>query len=74
MPMFDYRCPQCGQQFERLIIGAADPDAQRHYPCGVIAARLPSAPAFAVHGYNAQNRYTDRRLFAQQPDGSIEKK
>lgn len=72
MPMFDYRCPVCNEHFERILARSDERDAQRH--CGVIAARLPAAPAFAVHGYNAQNRYTDRRLFAQQPDGSYEKK
>jgi putative FmdB family regulatory protein len=73
MPMFEYRCPMCNQHFERLT-DDGHKDEQRHYPCGVVAARLPSAPAFNVTGYNAKNRYTDRRLFAVQPDGSTEKK
>ncbi len=56
MPMFDYRCPMCNEHFERLT-DDEHKDAQRHYPCGVVAARLPAAPAFAIHGYSAKNRY-----------------
>jgi putative FmdB family regulatory protein len=73
MPIFDYRCLSCGAEFERLTLFHTA-DAQRCSACGASAVRRPSAPAFAVHGYNAQNRYTDRRLFAVQPDGSVEKK
>ena len=73
MPMFDYECPQCLTESERLV-GLNVADDQRCSACGAGLVRQLSAPAFAVHGYNAQNRYTDRRLFAKQPDGSIEKK
>jgi putative FmdB family regulatory protein len=59
MPTFDYRCPVCNQVFERLV-DASCIDTQRHYPCGVIAAKLPSAPAFAVHGYSAKNGYATK--------------
>ncbi len=56
MPLFEYRCPLCNAHFERLT-DDAHKDEQRHYPCGVVAARLPAAPMFTVKGFNAKSSY-----------------
>jgi hypothetical protein len=46
----------CNTHFERLT-DDAHKDEQRHYPCGVVAARLPAGPAFSVKGFSAKNLY-----------------
>jgi len=56
MPRFDYKCPRCEQITERFLpVGQDIP--QRCVNDGVLMEKLPAAPAFAVHGFNAKNGY-----------------
>lgn len=56
MPRFDYRCPACNEVVERLQpMNQEIP--QRCVNDGVRMEKLPAAPAFAIHGFNAKNGY-----------------
>ncbi|RMF10247.1 MAG: zinc ribbon domain-containing protein [Candidatus Neomarinimicrobiota bacterium] len=52
MPMFDYRCENCGHVFEELVWSSSVPDEEISCPkCGARKAkRLLSAPAVSVGG------------------------
>ncbi|HEX3681150.1 MAG TPA: FmdB family zinc ribbon protein [Bryobacteraceae bacterium] len=49
MPLYEYRCDQCGEQFE-LIQKFADEPLTRHDKCGGVVHRLLSAPALQFKG------------------------
>ena len=59
MPNFDYKCEFCGHVFEALT--ASGRDYTNCHKCGLLAEKLPSAPAFKVKGYAAKNGYSDNR-------------
>jgi putative FmdB family regulatory protein len=49
MPLYEYRCEQCGEQFE-VIQKFADEPLTRHDKCGGSVHRLLSAPALQFKG------------------------
>lgn len=49
MPIYEYRCQQCGQQFE-AIQKFSDEPLQTHQGCGGAVERLISAPGFQFKG------------------------
>lgn len=49
MPLYEYRCEQCGEQFE-VIQKFADEPLTRHEKCGGAVHRLVSAPALQFKG------------------------
>lgn len=53
MPMYEYRCPKCGTQFEKLVrlSEAEDPQACPNDSCDEKAAkRLISRTSFSLKG------------------------
>jgi putative FmdB family regulatory protein len=64
MPIYDYRCPSCGLQFEaRQAIAAADPD------CPVCGGRVEKVilTAPAMHGRMAHGRELAMRSLDPKP-------
>lgn len=59
MPLFDFRCPECGSVREVILIKHDVPVTCHMHGEGrlVTMERLPSAPAFKVNGHNAANGY-----------------
>ena len=49
MPMYEYKCGQCGQVFE-VIQRFSDEPLTTHEGCGGTVERLISAPAFQFKG------------------------
>jgi putative FmdB family regulatory protein len=49
MPLYEYRCEQCGEQFE-VIEKFSDEPLTRHEKCGGTVHRLISAPALQFKG------------------------
>ncbi len=49
MPMYEYKCGQCGEVFE-LIQRFSDEPLKTHEGCGGSVERLLSAPAFQFKG------------------------
>ena len=49
MPMYEYKCGQCGQVFE-MIQRFSDEPLTTHEGCGGSVERLISAPAFQFKG------------------------
>jgi putative FmdB family regulatory protein len=49
MPLYEYRCEQCGEQFE-VIQKFADEPLATHQKCGGAVHRLLSAPALQFKG------------------------
>lgn len=49
MPLYEYRCEQCGERFE-VIQKFADEPLTRHEKCGGSVHRLISAPALQFKG------------------------
>jgi putative FmdB family regulatory protein len=49
MPMYEYKCGQCGEVFE-LIQRFSDEPLKTHEGCGGSVERLVSAPAFQFKG------------------------
>jgi len=49
MPMYEYKCAQCGDVFE-LIQKFSDEPLKVHQGCGGAVERLISAPAFQFKG------------------------
>lgn len=49
MPLYEYRCEQCGEQFE-VIQKFADEPLTTHDKCGGAVHRLLSAPALQFKG------------------------
>lgn len=52
MPVFDYKCNNCGEVFEELVFSSSAPDSDIKCPaCGKNqAARLMSAPSIGGGG------------------------
>lgn len=58
MPCFDFKCDQCGTVIEVIVSNIPVPDPLPLCPdCGEPLRKLPSAPNFVVHGFNAKNGY-----------------
>lgn len=49
MPLYEYQCEQCGEQFE-VIEKFSDEPLTRHEKCGGAVHRLISAPALQFKG------------------------
>jgi putative FmdB family regulatory protein len=49
MPLYEYRCEQCGEQFE-VMQKFSDEPLTRHEKCGGAVHRLLSAPALQFKG------------------------
>jgi putative FmdB family regulatory protein len=49
MPLYEYRCEQCGEQFE-VMQKFSDQPLTRHEKCGGAVHRLLSAPALQFKG------------------------
>ena len=70
MPLYDYKCPQCGKVRE-VLIHANSPvkllcdHGEHHVPM----ERQPSAPNFTVKGFNSKTGYTGQRTFTSSHDG-----
>ena len=48
MPLYEYRCPQCGERFEKLV-RFSDSDTPQSCPrCSLPAERRVSAPAARI--------------------------
>ncbi len=60
MPMFDYRCDNCGHEFEELVWSSTVPDEDITCPkCGEHRSRrLLSAPAVSVGGSSSSSSYS----------------
>ena len=60
MPIYEYACPDCGREVERLTPTAptTDDDAPRCDRCAAEMSRQPSAPSFVLKGYSARNGYS----------------
>lgn len=58
MPFFDFACPNCNRVIEVFLVRNM-PDAALPVCkyCDVAMQRQPSAPSFAIKGYNAANGY-----------------
>jgi putative FmdB family regulatory protein len=63
MPLFDYRCDQCGTVHQDLLVKHHTQFyAPRCPTCGKIGLeKLPSAPSFKVSGFNAKNGYSGEK-------------
>ncbi len=49
MPLYEYKCSQCGEQFE-VLQKFSDPPLKVHASCGGVVERLLSSPAFQFKG------------------------
>ena len=52
MPMYDYRCENCGEIFEELVFSSNVPDEEIECPVchEYVAKKLLSAPSISVGG------------------------
>ena len=50
MPIYEYRCTQCGCSFEQLVMSARDPDPQCPTCCTEKVEKLISAGAIRPQG------------------------
>ncbi len=57
MPNYDFQCRVCGEIVKDVFIPLDELPFRGTYHCEVQMRRLPPAPAFAVHGFNAKNGY-----------------
>lgn len=58
MPFYDYKCPACDRTAEVFLVRIRPDDPLlRCANCDHVMERQPSAPAFAVKGFNAANGY-----------------
>lgn len=49
MPLYEYKCRQCGETFE-VLQKFSDPQLQEHIACGGAVERLISASSFQLKG------------------------
>jgi putative FmdB family regulatory protein len=49
MPLYEYKCRQCGEIFE-VLQKFSDPKLKVHAACGGVVERLLSSPAFQFKG------------------------
>lgn len=63
MPLFDFKCPTCGEVAVDVVVQYPDLPpilvCDMHRP-QTIMVRQPAAPAFTIKGYNAANGYSVR--------------
>ena len=50
MPIYEYRCPQCGHQFEKLVRGFGGSGEVKCPSCGAESERQVSLFGFGVSG------------------------
>ena len=65
MPLFDYRCPECGTVREVLVI-KHDASVTCHVVHDgrlVTMEQMPSTPSFVVNGFNAANNYSGGQTY-----------
>lgn len=61
MPRFDYQCenPDCQRTEQNVHVSTSDVAVERQcLVCLYPMVKLPSAPNFAVKGYNARSGYS----------------
>ena len=60
MPLYEYACPDCGIEVERLTTTPpkTGEDAPRCDRCAAEMSRQPSAPSFVLRGFKASNGYS----------------
>jgi putative FmdB family regulatory protein len=58
MPLFEYRCDQCGRVTEQLV--KSSNDTVHCYNCEHPMTKLLSAPYGKVTGYSYSNGYTKK--------------
>lgn len=58
MPIFNFKCEQCGQIVERHV--SASVKVEQCKKCGGVSEKQPSAPSFVVKGFNALNGYSEK--------------
>jgi len=59
MPIFEYKCKQCGHIQEMLLSTseAKEIGYMKCDKCGMVAKKIISMPHFRVTGFNAKNGY-----------------
>lgn len=63
MPIYNYKCFHCGNDFDKLLLSPKAYDAiVRCENCFNIADRKPSVAAFSVSGYSAKNGYSETKF------------
>lgn len=63
MPIFEYKCPSCGEAFERLVRGPSDEVLNREQECpscGTVAERVPSSFGFRLYGEIGDGGWSSR--------------
>ena len=70
MPIFDYTCPSCTNQFER-IVKTADQEVLC-YTCGTITTKQLSRPAGHVVYGGELNRYTTGKSHKYVPKHTVD--
>ncbi len=61
MPRYDYHCSACAKTFMDVWVSTfreVQDSARNCTICAQPMIKLPSAPAFAIKGYNAKNGYS----------------
>lgn len=74
MPLYDFKCDDCGHVQEHLFasLQAAVQDPVLCSVCHAITMRQPSAPAsVVVEGFNAMNGYSPARTIRQRHGNGI---
>ncbi|MBV9154779.1 MAG: zinc ribbon domain-containing protein [Acidobacteriaceae bacterium] len=73
MPLYEYRCDNCGERFE-VIQKFSDPPLERHDKCGGVVHRLISAPALQFKGSGWYvTDYARAGSSAEKSEGSAQK-
>lgn len=72
MPLFDFKCPECGKVREVLMhLNSTCPVLCDHDTVHFRMEKQPSAPSFRVLGFNARTGYTGERVFKRDHGNGI---
>lgn len=65
MPVYDYICPQCGNEESDVVAGMNEIYFCKE--CNSVSERQTGTPSFKVKGHNAKNGYSRKKTALDCP-------
>jgi predicted nucleic acid-binding Zn ribbon protein len=69
MPLFDFKCPECGALREVLVRADTPLPICDHNDEVFLMQKQPSAPSFKVNGFNQLSGYASEQVRVERKNG-----